>query len=221
MRLLIIEDDDDIAVIIAETLTADGYDVDRAATGPDGLWQAREGDYGVIVLDLLLPGMNGYQICSTLRDEGITTPILMLTAKVGDYDETDGFDVGADDYLRKPFAPAVLQARVRALLRRGTATGGQLRIRLARGGGELDPATRECTLNETSVELTARQAQVLEALLRAEDTPISRQALVRAVWGFEFDGDPNVADVYLGYLRTKLGRDTIENVRGLGYRVKA
>lgn len=221
MRLLIVEDDDDIAVVVEQTLRADGHSVDRAADGLDGIWMAREGEYGLIVLDVLLPGMNGFKICETLRTEGVETPILMLTAKVGEYDETDGFDVGADDYLRKPFSPSVLQARVRALLRRGANSGGQIETTLTRGGVVLDPRTRACSHDGADIELTGRQAQLLEALLRAGDTPISRLDLVRAVWGLDFEGDPNVADVYLGYLRTKLGKTTIENVRGLGYRVRA
>lgn len=219
MRLLIVEDDDDIAVVIEQTLKADGFDVDRSPDGLDGLWRAEEGDYGLIVLDVLLPGMNGYQVCENLRKKGITTPVLMLTAKVGDYDETDGLDAGADDYLRKPFSPHVLQARVRALLRRGQPS--VVSDTLDRGGVSLQPTSRTCTFHGEPVELTARQAQVLEMLLRAEDNPVSRLDLVRAVWGMDFDGDPNVADVYIGYLRNKLDKATIENIRGLGFRVRA
>ncbi len=219
MRLLLIEDDDDIALIVTEALEVDGHGVDRAADGLDGLWLAREGSYGVIVLDILLPGMNGYVLCRTLREEGIDTPVLMLTAKVGEYDETDGFEMGADDYLRKPFAPSVLRARVQALLRR--APSPRRDPILARGGITLDPASRRCTRDGDQVELTGRQAQLLEALLLAGDTPVSRLDLVRSVWGHDFDGDPNVADVYLRYLRAKLGKEAVENVRGAGYRIRA
>ena len=172
-----------------------------------------------MVLDILLPGMNGYDVCSTLRSEGVTTPILMLTAKVGHHDEADGLDLGADDYLRKPFSPNVLQARIRALLRR--ADGSPPDARLERGGIGLDPATRSCVLDGEPVDLTRRQAQLLEVLLRTGDVPLSRLSLLHAVWGMDYDGDPNVVDVYLGYLRTKLGRASIENVRGSGYRVRA
>ncbi len=220
MRLLIVEDDDDIAVIIEAALQADGHSVDRASDGLDGLWMAREGDYGVILLDILMPGMNGYKVCETLREEGVTTPILMLTAKVGEYDETDGFDVGADDYLRKPFSPAVLCARVRALLRRAPAGGDPSDV-LQRGGVVLEPRSRTCTFEGESIQLSARQGEVLETLMRAGDDPVSRLDLVRAVWGLDFDGDPNVADVYLHYLRSKLGKETVENIRGLGYRIRA
>jgi DNA-binding response OmpR family regulator len=163
--------------------------------------------------------MNGYQVCEALRAKGITTPVLMLTAKVGDYDETDGLDAGADDYLRKPFSPHVLQARVRALLRRGQST--VVGDTLTRGGVSLQPTSRACTFHGQDVELTSRQAQVLEMLLRAGDNPVSRLDLVRAVWGMDFDGDPNVADVYIGYLRTKLDKATVENIRGLGFRIRA
>lgn len=219
MRLLLVEDDDDIAAIVAEALAIDGHAVDRAADGCDGLWMARERSYGLIVLDLLLPGMNGYRVCETLRSEGSQVPVLMLTAKVGEYDETDGFEVGADDYLRKPFSPGVLRARVQALLRR--APNGLRPDVLVRGPVRFDPASRDCAVAEAPVELTGREAQLLEALLRAEDTPVTRLELVDTVWGRDFDGDPNVVDVYLRYLRAKVGRETIENVRGVGYRIRA
>lgn len=213
-----VEDDDDIAAIIAETLESGGFGVDRAVDGNDGLWMAREGDHALIVLDLLLPGMNGFQVCETLRSEGLHTPVLMLTAKVGEYDETDGFEVGADDYLRKPFSPRVLLARVRALLRRAP---NELRPELlSRGRVVFDPASRACEVGGESVELTAREGQLLEALLRSDDAPISRLVLLDEVWGHEFDGDPNVVDVYLRYLRRKVGHDVVENVRGLGFRVR-
>lgn len=220
MRLLTVEDDDDIAVVIEAALRSDGHSIDRAADGLDGLWMAREGTYGVIVLDVLLPSMNGFKICETLRNEGNTTPILMLTAKVGEYDETDGFEAGADDYLRKPFSPGVLIARVRALLRRGPGSEGRSDV-LERGGVRLNPRTRSCQLNGAAIELSQRQSELLETLLRTGDEPLSRLELVKAVWGLDFDGDPNVADVYLRYLRAKLGKETIENVRGAGYRIKA
>ena len=174
MRLLLVEDDDDIAAIVAESLAVDGHAVDRAADGTDGLWMAREGAYGLVVLDLLLPGLTGYQICERLRAEGFETPILMLTAKVGEYDETDGFEVGADDYLRKPFSPAVLRARVQALLRR--APNGLHADELCRGPVVLDPARRVCSVHGEPVELTGREAQLLEALLRAGHTPVDRFA---------------------------------------------
>lgn len=218
MRLLIVEDDDDIALVIERVLRTDGHEIDRVADGRDALWRATEVAYAAIILDVLLPGMNGFKVCESLRTNGIETPVLMLTAKVGDYDETEGLDVGADDYLRKPFSHDVLRSRVRALIRRtGNAT---VQETLTRGGVVLVPQTRACTMNGEPIELTGRQAQVLETLMRSESTPVSRLDLVDAVWGFDFEGDPNVADVYLGYLRAKLGKATIENIRGLGFRVR-
>ena len=217
MRLLIVEDDDDIAVVIEETLRLEGYSTDRTADGVDGLWMAREGRYGLVVLDLLLPGKNGFEICKTLRDEGIDTLILMLTSKAGDYDETDGFDAGADDYLRKPFSPEVLGRRVQALLRRSDRR--TLTPVLTRGSVVFTPSTRHCAFNGEDVQLTARESQLLEVLLRAGEVPVGRQDLLASVWGFEFTGSPNVVDVTISYLRAKLSRDAIENIRGLGFRV--
>lgn len=221
MRVLIVEDDDDIATIVEQVLRGAGYSTDRAADGRDGLWMAREGRYGLIVLDLLLPHVNGFVVCETLREEGAAMPILMLTAKVGDYDEVEGLDAGADDFLRKPFSAEVLLSRIRALLRRFDNASGSVSSVLERGDVEFDHRTRRCTFVGQPVGLTLRQSQVLEALLRSGDVPLSRADLVREVWGMEFEGDPNVADVYIGYLRAKLGKATIETVRGVGFRLAA
>ncbi len=218
-RVLVVEDDEAIAALIRRTLSDAGLESDHAANGLDGLWMARENAYGAMLLDILMPGMNGYEVCRTLRDEGSVLPILMLTAKTGEYDETDGLDLGADDYLRKPFSTAVLVSRVRALLRR-TPTVRQSEI-LERGSIVFDVNARSCRQNEHEVTLTTKEATLLEALLRSGDQPMSRDQLVRQVWGMDFDGDPNVVDVYLGYLRKKLGKERIENLRGVGFRVKA
>lgn len=217
-RVLIVEDDAAIRSLVVKTLAAAGIESDTADTGLDGLWKAREGTYGAICLDLLLPEMNGYEVCRTLRAEGDHVPILMLTAKTGEYDEIDGLDLGADDFLRKPFSSAVLTSRVRALLRRRSTV--QAPVVLERGALAFDVTARRCILDDEDVALTAKEALLLETLLRSEDTPMSRQAILQQVWGFDFDGDPNVVDVYLGYLRRKLGRQRIENVRGVGYRVR-
>jgi DNA-binding response OmpR family regulator len=216
-RVLIVEDDDDIAALVQRTLTQAGIGSDRAATGLDGLWMARETTYGALCLDILLPGMNGYEVCRTLRSEGHAVPILMLTAKTGEYDETDGFEMGADDYLRKPFSPAVLTARIKSLLRRSGTP--QASTELERGGLQFNVDTRRCLLDDTPVTLTPKEASLLEALLRNGETPLSRDLLLTEVWGMEFDGNTNVVDVYIGYLRKKLGKTRIENVRGAGYRV--
>ena len=217
-RVLIIEDDNAIAALVQRTLADARIITDVASTGLDGLWMARERRYGAICLDILMPGMNGYEVCRTLRSEGDHTPILMLTAKTGEYDETDGFDMGADDYLRKPFSPAVLTARVKSLLRRGT--GAIEPDLLQRGGISFDANARRCAVDGTDVSLTAKEASLLATLLRAGEHPLSRQVILEEVWGFDFDGDANVVDVYLGYLRKKVGKQRIENVRGVGFRVK-
>ena len=217
-RVLVVEDDEAIATLIRRTLSDAGIESDHAPNGLDGLWMARENSYGAMLLDILMPGMNGYEVCRTLREEGSVLPILMLTAKTGEYDETDGLDLGADDYLRKPFSTAVLISRVRALLRR-TPTVRQSE-QLERGSVSFDVHARSCHLKGHEISLTTKEATLLESLLRTGDQPMSRDQLVLQVWGMNFDGDPNVVDVYLGYLRKKLGKEQIENLRGVGFRVK-
>ncbi len=216
-RILIVEDDDAIAAMVERTLTGAGLEADIARTGLDGLWMAREASYGCILLDIMLPEMNGYEVCRTLRSEGNEVPILMLTAKSGEYDETDGLDLGADDYLRKPFSPAVLVSRIRALMRRRPAL--QISEELTCGAVRFDTTTRRCHLGGDEVSLTSKEASLLEALLNNGDQPMGRLEILRQVWGMDFDGDPNVVDVYIGYLRKKLGKDRIENVRRVGFRV--
>ncbi len=216
-RVLIVEDDDAIAAVIRDTLADAGIASDRAATGLDGLWMAREASYGAMLLDILLPELNGYEICRILRDEQNPVPILMLTSKTGLYDETDGLDLGADDYLRKPFATPVLVSRVRALLRR-TPTIRAVTV-LERGDVSFNVNSRQCFLGPVEVSLTTREASLLETLLRADDEPVSRRHLLQQVWGMDFEGDANVIDVYIGYLRKKLGRERVENLRGVGFRV--
>lgn len=220
MRILVVDDEPAILAALERGLLAEGFDVDVAVDGNSALWRAREGDYGAIVLDILLPDRNGYEVCEILRAEQITTPILMLTAKSGNNDETKGLNIGADDFLRKPFSFPVLVARVRALIRRkqaaqfGALTVGDLRYH---------PMTRECSFAGTSVVLTGREAAVLELLLRAQGNVVSRDAILNQVWGMDFDGDPNIVDVYVGYLRRKIdkryARRVLVTVRGLGYRV--
>jgi DNA-binding response OmpR family regulator len=218
--VLVVDDEVHMAQSVARGLTAEGFDVDLAHDGADGLWRAREGGYGAIVLDILLPGMNGYQICRTLRSEGNWTPILMLTAKDGEYDEAEALDTGADDYLSKPFSFVVLVARLRALARRGSAPRPAV---LAAGDLVLDPLTRECRRGQTVVALTAREMALLQALLREPGEVVPKRELLRQVWGNEFEGDTNVVEVYVGYLRRKIdqpfGRRSVQTVRGLGYRI--
>lgn len=196
--------------------------VDIAATGTDGLWRAREGNYDAIVLDIMLPEINGYEVCRTLRSEEVWTPILMLTAKDGEYDEADAFELGADDYLRKPFSHVVLVARLRSLLRRG---GAARPTALTVGDLVLDPGTRSCSRAGTEIELTQREFSLLEAMMRRAPEVVPKAELIDLVWGMDFEGDPNIIEVYIGYLRRKIDRpfatQSLRTVRGVGYQLKA
>ena len=222
MRILVVEDEVALAASIRRGLEADGFDVDVVHTGTDGLWRAREGVYAAIVLDIMLPEMNGYEVCRTLRADDVWTPILLLTAKGGEYDEAEGFELGADDYLRKPFSPVVLSARLRALARRGAASPALV---LRAGDLSFDPATRRCCRGDTEIALTPREQAVLAALLRRTPEVVSKQDLLDEVWGIDFEGDPNIVEVYVGYLRRKIDRpfdtDSVRTVRGVGYQVVA
>ena len=218
MRVLVVDDEVRLAEAVARGLTAEGFDVEVVNDGLDGLWRAREREYGAIVLDLLLPGMNGYQVCRTLREEGIWTPILMLTAKSGEYDEAEALDTGADDFLSKPFSFVVLVARLRAIARR---TVGPRPISHVVGDLVVDPARREVTVAGSVVELTAREFSLLEALARRSPDVIAKADLLDEVWGADRDVDPNAVEVYVGYLRRKLGAERIQTVRGAGYRMVA
>jgi DNA-binding response OmpR family regulator len=223
VRVLVVEDEVRLAEAIRDGLDAEGFDVELCHDGLDGLWRAREGPFGAIVLDILLPGMNGYKVCQTLRDEGIWTPVLMLTAKSGEYDEAEALDTGADDFLSKPFSFVVLVARLHALARRG----GTPRPReLLAGDLALDPVQRTCRRGEVPIDLTRREHALLEALVRRVGHAVTKDQLLREVWGERFEGDANVVEVYVGYLRRKIdapfGRKTLQTVRGLGgYRLVA
>jgi DNA-binding response OmpR family regulator len=220
MRVLVVEDEVALAEAVADGLQAEGFDVDTVHDGVDGLWRAREGSYDAIVLDVLLPGMNGYRVCKTLREEGVWTPILILTAKDGEWDEAEALDTGADDFLSKPFSFVVLVARLRALGRRGDRPRPH---RMTLGDLVLDPATRSCTRREEPINLTAREFALLEALMRRGGDVVSKQDLLDEVWGRDFAGDPNIVEVYVGYVRRKVDAPfdshSILTVRGAGYRV--
>jgi DNA-binding response OmpR family regulator len=220
MRVLVVEDEVGLAEAITDGLAAEGFDVDAVHDGLDGLWRAREGSYDAIVLDVLLPGMNGYRVCKTLRDEGVWTPILILTAKDGEYDEAEALDTGADDFLSKPFSFVVLLARLRALFRRGAPPRPAV---LELGPLRLDPGTRRVAHDGTEVQLTAREFALLEYLMRRGGSVASKAEILDHVWGIDFAGDPNVVEVYVGYLRRKLdppgGTHLITTVRGAGYRL--
>jgi two-component system OmpR family response regulator len=219
VRVLLVEDGERFAAAIARGLRAEGFDVEVVADGQEGYWRARERPYGAIVLDILLPGMNGYAVCRKLRQDGVTTPIMMLTAKDGEYDEAEALDLGADDYLRKPVSFVVLVARLHALRRRGASRPAML----VAGDLSFDPASRRCRRGTTPITLSAREASLLEYLLIRGGDVINKYELLDAVWGAGADHDPNVVEVYIGYLRRKVdrpfGRGSIETVRGVGYRV--
>jgi DNA-binding response OmpR family regulator len=222
VRVLVVEDEVHLGKAIARGLTAEGFEVELSHDGLDGLWRARERSYRAIVLDILLPGMNGYAICRTLRAEDNWTPILMLTAKSGEYDEAEAFELGADDFLSKPFSFVVLVARLRALARRGSAPRPPV---LAAGDLMLDPLSRVCRRGDVPIELSRREGALLGALLRRAGRPVPKEHLLREVWGDDFGGDTNVVEVYVGYLRRKIdgpfGRRSLETVRGVGYRVRS
>ena len=222
MRVLIVEDEAALAEGLRDGLEAEGFAVDIASDGLDGLWMAREHPYAAIVLDIMLPGLNGYRVCATLRQEGIWTPILMLTAKDGELDEAEALDTGADDYLTKPFSFVVLLARLRALMRRGVPARPSV---LEAGDLRLDPATRTVQRGDVAVEMTSRETALLEFLLRRQGHVLSKQTILDNVWNDEFEGDPNIVEVYIRRLRNKLdrpfGRTAIETIRGAGYRLAA
>ncbi|MEV6591789.1 response regulator transcription factor [Streptomyces acidicola] len=222
MRVLVIEDERGLAAAIARGLAEEGFAVDVAHDGADGLWKAWNEPYDAIVLDIMLPGLSGYEVLRRLRAAEVWTPVLMLTAKDGEYDEADALDLGADDYLRKPFSYVVLVARLRALLRRGAPVRPAV---LTAGDLALDPARRRCHRAETEIPLTAREFTLLEFLLRRQDEVVSKTDILTHVWDENFDGDTNIVEVYIGYLRRKIDapfhRHTIETVRGAGYRLLA
>jgi DNA-binding response OmpR family regulator len=220
VRVLVVEDEKQLAAGLRTGLEAEGFAVDVALDGNDGLWMAREHPYDAIVLDIMLPGLNGFRICAALREEGNWTPILMLTAKDGELDEAEALDTGADDYLTKPFSYVVLVARLRALLRRGVRERPAV---LEAGDLRLDPASRQVWRGDTEVALTARETALLEYLLRRSGEVVSKRDILAHVWDELFEGDPNIIEVYIRRLRTKLdrpfGRAALETIRGAGYRV--
>lgn len=215
MRVLVVEDEEMLAASLRAGLEAEGFAVDIAADGETGLWSARESSYDVIVLDLMLPKINGFKVCQTLRDEGNWTPILMLTAKAGEWDVAEGLDTGADDYLTKPFSFVVLLARIRALMRRGAAERPSV---ITVGDVVVDPAAQSVALHGKPVDLTAKEFAVLFFLMRNVGAVVSKTQIVENVWDTEFDGDLNIVEVYVGSIRKKLGTETIETIRGAGYR---
>jgi two-component system OmpR family response regulator len=216
MRILVVEDVVKLANVLRRGLTEEGYAVDVANNGQDGVWLATENPYDAIVLDVMLPDTDGFEVCRTLRESGRWAPVLMLTAKDAVTDRVRGLDAGADDYLTKPFSFDELLARIRALLRRGPTERPTV---LRAGDLEMDPAKRRVSRGDVEIELTPREFSLLECFMRAPGEVLSRTKLIEHVWDFAYDGDSNVVDVYVRYLRQKLGRSTIETVRGAGYRL--
>jgi len=220
MRILLIEDEERLAAVIRDSLHDEGIDVDIEYDGEAGLWRAKEASYDAIILDIMLPGLNGYLVCLQLREAEIWTPVLMLTAKDGDFDEAEALDTGADDFLRKPFSLVVLIARLRALVRRGAPARP---VVMTCGSLQLDPAASEVTRQGDSIALTPREFAVLEMLMRADGDPVSARDILDRVWGFDADPVSNVVQVNIRYLRRKIDDpyDTplIDTVRGFGYRM--
>lgn len=220
VRILVVEDDEHLGRSIKRGLGAEGFATDLAHNGVDGLWRAREGDYDVVVLDIMLPGLNGYQVCAELRGAGNWTPILMLTAKDGEFDVAEALDTGADDYLSKPFSYVVLVARIRALLRRARTSSPTV---LVAGDLRLDPAAHRVWRGSNEVTLTPRQFALLEFLMRRAGQALPKSTILEHVWDFAFEGDPNIVEVYVRHLRKKIdepyGRNAIQTVRLVGYRL--
>ncbi len=216
MRLLVVEDEARLAGALRRGLATEGFVVDVAADGPSGLDLARFGGYDAMILDVMLPGLSGYRVVRQLRAECNWVPVLMLSAKDGEYDQADGLDCGADDYLTKPFSYVVLLARLRALLRRGVPERPTV---LTAGELVLDPATRQVGRAGVEVGLTTREYALLEYLMRRAGQVVSKTELLDHVWDAAPQTPANVVEVYIGYLRRKIGRDTLETVRGAGYRL--
>jgi two-component system, OmpR family, response regulator len=220
VKLLLVEDDVKIAGALHRGLGAEGFSVEVVGDGSEGLWRAREGSYDLILLDIMLPGLNGYRVCAELRRAGDRTPILMLTAKDGDLDEAEGLDTGADDYLRKPFSFPVLVSRIHALLRRA-AVGEPPPLEI--GDLRLEPRRRRVMRGTMEIALTAREFDLLTYLIRRRGQVVSKTQLLAGVWEDGFDGDPNVVEVYIARLRRKIdepfAQHTIDTVRGAGYRI--
>jgi two-component system OmpR family response regulator len=221
MRLLIVDDEENLLASLKRGLGAEGFAVDTASDGTTGLEMARRTPYDCIVLDIMLPGINGFKFTQLLRDEQNWTPILMLTAKEGEYDEAEALDTGADDVLRKPFSFTVLVARIRALLRRNVESHPPI---LQAGNLTLDPSSHRVARGDVPIELTTREFSFLELLMRNKGKVLRKQDIIAHVWDYDFEGDSNIVEVYIGYLRKKIdvpfGTKAITTIRGVGYRLE-
>jgi two-component system OmpR family response regulator len=222
MRVLVVEDDRRMSNLLRRALEEEGHAVDVANDGPNGLWMAKEFPYGAIVLDVMLPGFDGIELCRQLRDESIWTPVLMLTARDEIGDRVRGLDVGADDYLVKPFSLLELAARLRAISRRDDRARPTI---LSVGDLKLDPSTKRVWRGDVEVQLSPKELSLLELFLRHPGAVLTRSQIIDAAWDFAYEGGSNVVDQYVKYLRDKVdapfGRHDIETVRGMGYRLRA
>ena len=222
MKVLLVEDEAHVAASLKVGLRAEGFVVVHAETGTEGLWQATENRFDVIILDIMLPGPSGYEILRRLRERQVWTPILMLTAKDGEYDQADAFDLGADDYLVKPFSFVVLVARLRALVRRGAP---ERPVVMTAGDLVLDPARHLVTRAGVPIDLSRREFGLLEYLMRNSDAVCTKTQILQSVWDENLGRHDNLVEVYIGYLRRKIdvpfGTNTIETVRGVGYRLES
>ena len=222
MKVLLVEDEQRLAGVVKEGLVAEGFSVDIVSDGVTGLWAASSNPYDVIVLDIMLPGLNGYDVLKQLRRRKVWTPVLMLTAKDGEYDQTDAFDLGADDYLTKPFSFLILMARLRALVRRGAP---ERPVLITVGSLVLDPARRAVARGGVPISLTAREYGLLLYLMRNAGDVVSKAQILDNVWDSAYEGSDNIVEVYVRYLRRKLdlpfGLSTLHTIRGLGYRLDA
>lgn len=219
-RILVVEDEPFLGEAVRDGLVAEGFEVTLVTTGTAGLERGQDATFDAIVLDILLPGLNGFAVCESLRLAGVTTPILMLTAKDGELDEAEALDTGADDFLRKPFSFVVLVARLNALLRRGQRTKP---ASMEAGDLSVDPSSYRAVRGDVGIDLTPREFALLTALMASPGEAIAKHELLAEVWGPSFEGDPNIVEVYVGYLRRKIdqpfGRQSIQTVRGIGYRL--
>lgn len=220
MRVLVVEDEAKLAAYLKRGLEREGYAVDVALDGEKGLWQGSNTSYDVIILDIMLPKMNGYVVCGELRKRDVWTPILMLTAKQGEFDEAEALDTGADDFLTKPFSFVVLLARIRALLRRGTA---ERPTALQAGDLRLEPAQRRFYVSDQEVRLTPTEFCLMQLFMSRPGDVISKSEILDSCWDWAYEGDPNIVEVYVRHLRKKIDiafdRKHFETVRGAGYRL--
>jgi two-component system OmpR family response regulator len=222
MRILVVEDEPKMAALVARALREEGHAADVAGDGNDALWMAKSAPYDAVVLDVMLPGVDGFEVLRRLRADSVWTPVLLLTARDAVGDRVNGLDAGADDYLTKPFSFEELLARVRAVARRGAVERPTV---LAAGDLRLDPAAHRVWRGEREITLSAREFALLELLMRHAGSALTRDQLLDGAWDMAFERRSNIVDVYMRYLRSKIDRpfdrDAIETVRGVGYRLRA